>query len=71
MLELTGLTAIAAVLIGSTLLALLAGEALIGWMIRAMSAGVRRADAAAAKLAGQPGAAAKLLSGQRPRLERV
>ena len=71
MLELTGLTAITAVLIGSTLLALLAGEALITWIVRAMNAGMKRADAAAAKLAGQPNATAKLLSGQRPRLQRV
>ena len=54
MFELTGMAAIAGVLIGSVLLALFAGEALITWIIRAMSVGVRRADKAAAQLAGQP-----------------
>jgi hypothetical protein len=71
MLELTGIMAIAAVLIGSVLVALFAGEALISWIVGAMSAGVARADRAAAKLAGQPQPTAKLLRGQRVRLERV
>jgi hypothetical protein len=71
MLELTGMAAIVTVLVGSVLIALFAGEALITWIIRAMSAGVKRADAAAAKLAGQPQNAGKLLNGQRARLQRV
>ena len=70
MLELTGIAAIAGVVTGSLLLALFIGEALITWIIRAMHAGVRRADAAAAQLAGKP-SAAKLALGQRPRLQRV
>lgn len=56
---------------GSVLLALFAGEALVYGTIRAMHAGVKRADDAAAKLQGQPAARAKLLSGQRPRLQRI
>ena len=70
MMELTGMLAIVGALSGSALVALFAGEALITWIIRLMSAGVRRADEAAGRLAGQP-EAAKLLSGQRPRLQRI
>jgi len=70
MMELTGIMAIAGVLTGSVLMALFAGEALIGLIIRIMSAGVRRADEAAARLSGQP-RAAKLISSQRPRLQRI
>ena len=70
MLELTGFAAIAMVLAGSLLLALFVGETLITWTIRAMHAGVRRADAAAAQLAGKP-SSARLALGQRARLQRV
>jgi hypothetical protein len=69
MMELTGILAIAAAFTGSVLVALFIGEALTTWIIRAMDAGVRRADAR--KLAAQPQTAAKLLSGQRQRLQRV
>jgi hypothetical protein len=69
MMELTGSLAIAAVFIGSVLVALFIGETLTTWIIGAMDAGVRRADAR--KLAAQPQTAAKLLSGQRERLQRV
>jgi hypothetical protein len=69
MMELTGIAAIAAIFTGSVLVALFIGEALTTWIIRAMDAGVRRADAR--KLAAQPQTAAKLLSGQRQRLQRV
>ena len=71
MLELTGMMAIVGALIGSALLALFAGEAIITLVIRAMHAGVQRGDEAAARQSGQPQAAAGLLSGQRARLERV
>lgn len=71
MLELTGMMAIAGALIGSALLALFAGEAIITLVIRAMHAGVQRADEAAARQSGQPRTATGLLSGQRARLERV
>lgn len=70
MLELTGIAAIAAVLAGSLLLALFIAETLITWTIRTMHAGVKRADAAAAQLAGKP-MGAKLALGQRARLQRV
>jgi len=69
MMELTGTLAIAAVFIGSVLVALFIGETLTTWIIRAMDAGVRRADAR--KLAAQPQTAARLLGGQRERLQRV
>ena len=71
MLELTGMMAITSVLIGSVLVALFVGEALIGLIIRAMHEGVRRADEAAARQSGQPQTAASLLRGQRARLQRV
>jgi len=70
MLELIGIMAIAGALTGSVLMALFAGEALIGWMIRVMAAGVRRADKTAASQSGVP-ETARLLAGQRPRLQRV
>ena len=54
MLELTGMMAIIGSFIGSALLALFAGEAIITLIIRAMHAGVRRADEAAARQSGQP-----------------
>ena len=70
MMELTGSLAIAAVFIGSVLVALFIGETLTTWIIRAMDASVRRADAA--KLAAHPQSApAKLLIGQRARPQRV
>ena len=68
-MELTGMMAIAGVFTGSVLLALFIGEALISWTIRAMDAGVRRAEAS--RVAAQPQASASLLSGQRSRLQRV
>ena len=68
-MELTGMLAIAGVFTGSVLVALFIGEALITWTIRAMDAGVKRADAA--RLSAQPQTSAKLLSGQRARLQRV
>ena len=71
MLELTGMMAIAGVLTGSVLLALFVGEALITWTVRAMHAGVRRADETAAKLSGQPQLNAKLIVSQRQPLQRV
>ena len=71
MLELTGMMAIFGAFIGSALLALFAGEAIITLIIRAMHAGVRRAEEAAARQSGQPQAAASLLRGQRARLQRV
>lgn len=72
MFELTGYLAIAGALTGSVLVALFLGETLITWIIRAMDAGVKRADAAAAKLAAQPQpSAAKMVRGQRPRLQSV
>jgi hypothetical protein len=71
MLELTGMMAIAGVFTGSVLLALFAGEAIITLIIRAMHAGVRRAEKAAAMQSGQPQASASMLSGQRARLQRV
>lgn len=70
MLEITGFAAIAGVLTGSVLISLLLGEAVIGWVIRAMDAGVKRADEAAERLAGKP-QTARLLTGQRVRLHRV
>ena len=70
MLELTGMLAIAIMLIGSVLVALFVGEALISWIIRMMSAGVRRADEAAALASGKQ-APVKLLRGQRARLQRI
>lgn len=70
MMELTGILAIAAVLTGSVLVALFAGEAFISFTIRMMSAGVRRADEAAARLSGQT-EMGKLATGQRPRLQRI
>jgi hypothetical protein len=54
MLELTGFFAIAIVFAGSMLLALFIGEALINLTIRAMHAGVVRADRASAQLSGKP-----------------
>jgi hypothetical protein len=71
MLELTGMMAITGVLIGSVLVALFVGEALISLIIGAMHDGVRRADEAAARQSGQPQASASLVRGQRPRLQRV
>ena len=72
MMELTGSLAIAAVFIGSVLVALFIGETLTTWIIRAMDAGVRRADAAAAQLATHSQAApTRLLNGQRQRVQRV
>lgn len=68
-MELTGMLAIAGVFTGSVLVALLIGEALIAWTIRAMDAGVRRAEAARTAAEQQPNA--RLLAGQRPRLQRV
>ncbi|HVH87149.1 MAG TPA: hypothetical protein VM912_10510 [Terriglobales bacterium] len=68
-MELTGMLAIAGVFTGSVLVALFIGEALITWTIYAMDAGVKRADAA--RLSAQPQTSAKLLSGQRARLQRV
>ena len=70
MLELTGMAAIAGVVTGSMLLALFISETLIAWIIRAMHAGVKRADAAAAQMS-EKSATAKLALGQRPRLQRV
>ena len=70
MLELTGMMAIIGAFIGSALLALFAGEAIITLIIRAMHSGVRRADEAAARQSGQP-QSASLLAGQRTRLQRV
>lgn len=70
MLELTGMAAIAGVFTGSVLIALLIGEALITWIIRAMDAGVKRADQAAARVSGQT-QNARLLAGQRVRAQRV
>ena len=71
MLELTGMMAITGVLIGSVLVALFVGEAVISLIIRAMHEGVRRADEAAARQSGQPQRAAGPLRGQRARLQRV
>lgn len=70
MLELTGMAAIAGVFTGSVLIALFIGEALITWIIRAMDAGVKHADQAAARVSGQP-QNARLLAGQRVRVHRV
>ena len=67
-MELTGMMAIAGAFTGSVLVALLIGEGLITWTIRAMNAGVRRADAARSV---QPQSTGKLLAGQRARLQRV
>lgn len=69
MLELTGMAAIAGVVTGSMLLALFISETLITWIIRAMHAGVKRAEAAAQM--SEKSATAKLALGQRPRLQRV
>ena len=71
MLELTGMMAITGVLIGSVLVALFVGEAVISLIIRAMHEGLRRADEAAARQSGQPQPAAGLLRSQRARLQRV
>lgn len=71
MLELTGMMAIAGAFTGSVLLALFAGEAIITLIIRAMHAGVRRAEEVAATQSGQSQASTSLLSGQRARLQRV
>ena len=68
-MELTGMMAIAGVFTGSVLVALFIGEALITWTIRAMDAGVKRAEAV--RIAAQPQASAKLLAGQHARLQRV
>jgi hypothetical protein len=70
MLELTGFAAIAGVLTGSVLVSLFLGEAVIGWLIRAMDAGVKRADEAAKRLAGKP-QTTRLLAAQRVRFHRV
>ena len=70
MLELTGMAAMAGVLTGSVLIALFVGETLITWIIRAMDAGVKRADQAAARVSGQP-QSARMLAGQRVRVQRV
>lgn len=70
MLELTGMAAIIGVVTGSILIALFIGETLITWIIRAMDAGVKRADQTAERLAGQP-QSARLLAGQRIRVQRV
>ena len=68
-MELTGMMAIAGVFTGSVLVALFIGEALITGTIRAMDAGVKRAQAA--RVAAQSQASARVLTGQRPRLQRV
>jgi len=68
-MEFTGMLAIVAVLTGSVLVALFVSEALITWTIRAMDAGVKRAEAT--RLSAQPQTSARLLGGQRPRLQRV
>ena len=68
-MELTAMMAIAGVFTGSVLVALFIGEALITWTIRAMDQGVKRVEAA--RVGAQPQASAKLLAGQRPRLQRV
>ncbi|HKT26046.1 MAG TPA: hypothetical protein VJR04_15675 [Terriglobales bacterium] len=68
-MELTGMIAIAGVFTGSVLVALFIGEALITWTIRAMDVGVKRAEAA--RVTARPPATARLLAGQRPRLQRV
>ena len=70
MLELTGMAAIIGVVTGSFLIALFIGETLITWIIRAMDAGVRRADQAAERVSGKPQNAG-LLAGQRVRVQRV
>jgi len=70
MAEITGSLAIAAVLIGSVLMALFVGEALIRWTIQMMNAGVRRADEAADRLSGKS-QTARTLNGQRARLQRI
>ena len=66
-MELTGMMAIAGVFTGSVLVALFIGEALITWTIRAMDAGVKRAEAA--RVAAQPQANARMLPGGSPRLQ--
>jgi hypothetical protein len=58
------------VLTGSVLISLFLGEAVIGWAIRAMDSGVKRADEAAERLAGKS-QSPRLLAGQRVRLHRV
>lgn len=60
MLEVTGFMAIAAVIVGSILFALFIGEALINLTIRAMHAGVVRADRTAEEFAGKRRAAVPL-----------
>jgi hypothetical protein len=54
MLEITGTFAIIAVFVGSVLLALFVGEALITSTIRLMSLGVQRADQARSGAAIKP-----------------
>ena len=68
-MELTGMMAIAVVLTGSVLVALFVGETLITWTIRAMDAGVKRAEARRLALEPQPGR--QYVTRQRPRLQRV
>jgi hypothetical protein len=66
MMEQTGVLAIAAIFTGSVLVALFIGETLTTWIIRAMDAGVRRADAA--QIAAHPNKiAGKLVVGHRAR----
>jgi hypothetical protein len=60
MMELTGLIGITVAIAGSMLLALFMGEALINLTIRAMHAGVVRADRTAARMARKPQTAARL-----------
>jgi hypothetical protein len=69
MLEITGMLAIAVVLTGSVLVALFAGEALIKWTI-AMMSGLPRANEAEARQSGQA-QPIRILSGQRPRWQRI
>ena len=66
-MELTGMMAIAGVFTGSVLVALFIGEALITCTIRAMDAGVKRAEAG--RMTTQSHAAARLLQGRPPRLQ--
>ena len=60
MMELTGLIGITVAIAGSMLLALFMGEALINLTIRAMHAGVVRADRTAAPITRKPQTAARL-----------
>jgi hypothetical protein len=68
-MELTGMMAIAAVLTGSVLVALFVCETVITWTIRAMDAGVKRAEARCLALEAQPDR--RFVTSQRPRLQRV